>query len=256
MNGGVEIVDRTDALVEREARLVEHRHQHPVDDEAGDVARQHGLLAQLCGERPGGLVGRVRGGEPADDLYQLHERRRVHEVHADHALGPGDGGGNLGDADRRRVGRQHDAPATGLIEGLEDFALGLEALGRRLDDEVDRLQIAAVKIGGMDARQDLIPVSGGHLLLVDQLGELLPDGGPPAFGDVTLGVRDRDREPARRRELGDASPHLPGADHADAGDAVQRATEGRGRRHGHSTRMYSLYRRGRGARGPVQIRVS
>ena len=87
-------------------------------------------------------------------------------------------------------------------------------------DEVDRLQLAAVQVGRLDARQDLIAVGRGQLLLVDQLRQLLADRAAPALGDVALRVRQRDREAVRRRELRDAAPHLPGADDADAGDAV------------------------------------
>ncbi len=95
-----------DPLVQREAGLVEHRHQDAVDDEAGDVARDDGGLAQPLGERARRLVGRVRRWQAADDLDQLHERRRVHEVHADHAIGALHRRADGGDADRRRVGRQ------------------------------------------------------------------------------------------------------------------------------------------------------
>jgi hypothetical protein len=49
----------------------------------------HRLLAEPLGERPRELVGGVAGRQPADDLDETHERRRVHEVHADHPFGPG-----------------------------------------------------------------------------------------------------------------------------------------------------------------------
>ena len=83
---GVDVLGRAEALVQREAGLVEQRDQHAVDDEAGDVARRDRRLAEPLGERARRLVGRVAGRQAADDLDQLHQRHRVHEVHADHAI--------------------------------------------------------------------------------------------------------------------------------------------------------------------------
>ena len=59
----------------------------------------------------------------------------------------------------------------------EDLSLGGDVFGGRLDDEVDRLQIAAVKVGRRNARDDRGPVGGGHLPLLDQPIQLLADRG-------------------------------------------------------------------------------
>jgi hypothetical protein len=126
------------------------------------------------------------------------------------------------------MSRQHDAAAAGLVERREDLALGREVFGGRLDDEVDRLQLAAVEVGRLDPAQDLFAIRRRQLLLVDQLRQLLADGGPPALGDVALGVRQRDREAVGGRELRDAAPHLAGADDADTGNAIQRTPDRRG----------------------------
>ena len=50
-----------------------------------------------------GLVARLHG---AHDLDELHERRRVHEVHADDPVGPRRRRGELRQRDRRRVARE------------------------------------------------------------------------------------------------------------------------------------------------------
>ena len=74
------------ALHQAVDRLVDHRHQDPVGDEAGVVVRLGDRLAHpLCGGRR--TLGRrlVAGLEAADHLDQRHQRHRVHEVHADHA---------------------------------------------------------------------------------------------------------------------------------------------------------------------------
>ena len=93
------------AFHEREDRLVDHRHEDAVGDEARVVVRPRpascpSALGQVLGQR----VRRVAGREAADDLDQLHDRHRVHEVHADHAVGALRHGGDLGDRDARGVG--------------------------------------------------------------------------------------------------------------------------------------------------------
>ncbi len=83
-----------------------------------------------------GLERRLAGALARHDLDELHHRRRVEEVHADHALGPGHAGGDLGHAQRRRVGGEHAVVAHDLGDAPEQLALELERLRRRLDHDV------------------------------------------------------------------------------------------------------------------------
>jgi hypothetical protein len=76
-----------EALLQREAGLVDQRDQDPVDQEARAVLARDRRLAELRHQRQRHRVGVVAGLQPADDLDQLHHRHRVHEVHPDHALG-------------------------------------------------------------------------------------------------------------------------------------------------------------------------
>ena len=73
MHGLVDIGDAADALVEREHRLVDHRQQDTIDDEAGLVLRQDHFLAQALGKGGGAVGGRLRGRKAGDDLDQLLE---------------------------------------------------------------------------------------------------------------------------------------------------------------------------------------
>ena len=76
-----------DPLVEAEDRLVDHRHQHPVGDEARRVVHLHRRLAhRRATPRRRRRRSSWLGGQAADDLDQLHQRHRVHEVHADHLV--------------------------------------------------------------------------------------------------------------------------------------------------------------------------
>ena len=94
-------------------------------------------LAELGDEFLGGFVGRVVGGDAADQLDELHHRHRVHEVDADEAFS----GRSVAAASR--VIEIEDVLvaiiASGRRDGQrlrEDLALHLLVLGRRLDDEV------------------------------------------------------------------------------------------------------------------------
>src|ERR1044071_7895931 len=60
-DAGVDVGGRAEALVEPVAGLVEQRDQHPVDDEARDVAGADRGLAEALGERDDGVVGRLAG---------------------------------------------------------------------------------------------------------------------------------------------------------------------------------------------------
>jgi hypothetical protein len=68
-------------------RLVDHGHQHAVADEAGVVLHRDRVLPSSCAGLRHELERGRAGGLAADDLDQLHHRHRVHEVHADDAVG-------------------------------------------------------------------------------------------------------------------------------------------------------------------------
>ena len=83
-----------DALHQRVGGLVDERHQDPVGDEAGEVARLggHPCRARAASSTIAAAVSsEVCDG--ADHLDELHQRHRVEEVHADDAVGPRRDGG-------------------------------------------------------------------------------------------------------------------------------------------------------------------
>ena len=81
-----------------------------------------------------GGADRLLGGlERDDDLDQLHHRNRGEEVQPEHAVGALGPCRQLGDRDRRRVGRQEARVRELGIEPLEQLALCPRVLGDRLD---------------------------------------------------------------------------------------------------------------------------
>jgi hypothetical protein len=106
------------------------------------------VLAHRLAGRPSDPERLVGGLLSRHNLEQRHQRRRVEEMHADHALG------SLGSAcDRRhqqggRVGRQHALPGHDLLRQLpEQLALELEPLGRGLDHQFAGTEVAEVQSG-------------------------------------------------------------------------------------------------------------
>ena len=82
LHRGVDVVGGGVVRLEHLHRVVEVGEQQRVDDEAGPVAARDRDLADLRAQRAGGLGDVVGGGDRGDDLDQLHDRRRVEEVHA------------------------------------------------------------------------------------------------------------------------------------------------------------------------------
>ena len=128
-----------DAVLDQPDRLHRQRADQPGGDEAGDVPVDHDAgLADRLGEGPRRVEGLVAGLVAADQLAQRHHRHRREEVGADDRLGPLGHRGDLGDRDRAGVGAEHRAVPADPVQLAEDLLLDLEALERRLDDDVGR----------------------------------------------------------------------------------------------------------------------
>ena len=107
-----------------------------VDDEPGRVVRANGLLARLLRPLEGGRERGVGALLRADDLDEREQRRRVEEVHADHALRMLGRLGDGMDRDRRGVRREDRVGPHEAVELGEHLALRLELLDDRLDHEI------------------------------------------------------------------------------------------------------------------------
>ena len=131
----VDLLGRGDPVLDGPQRLEAERAVAAVDDEARAVGGVDHVLAHR-------LAGLARDGErvrarllAGHDLDQPHLGRRVEEVHADHARGVREAGGERGHAQRRRVGGQHAVGLDHLGQAGEQRALELEVLRRGLDHE-------------------------------------------------------------------------------------------------------------------------
>src|SRR5919204_5460055 len=209
----VDVLRRPDALLEREERFVDERHEDPVRDEARCVARLDGGLAEPLGDAPHERDRVVRGLHPADDLDELHQRNGVHEVHARDALRAAGRRGEPRDRDRRRVAREDRVGLARLIQLAEDLLLHRHLLERGLDREVDAAKVLDVR-GGADASGDRGRL-GRKLAL---RGELRQRGVHVALRAPELLERDVDEhhlQSGGRARLRDARAHRSAPDDAD-----------------------------------------
>ena len=96
-----------------------------------------GFLAHLRGQvldRGDGLLARLRR---ADDLGEAHHRRGRRPVPAHDPVGAVGGGGERGDREARCVRREDRGRRRDAVEVAEHAHLHLDALGDRLDHDVD-----------------------------------------------------------------------------------------------------------------------
>jgi hypothetical protein len=179
-----------------------------VDEEAGPVAGVDHVAAHRAAELARRLERRLARVLAAHDLDELHHGRRVEEVHADHPLRAGHACGDLGHAQRRRVGREHAVRAHDLGQAREQRALELERLRRRLDHDVGLRQPG--HLGRRLQRPSRLQPP-----LLDLVLEPLGDPGQPALQRRGVGIVDERARARRRGELRDARAHRPGADDSD-----------------------------------------
>ena len=174
-------------------------------------------LPTCVAQRADGLGDVVGGGDRGDDLDQLHDRRRVEEVHADDVLRPlRSPVAQRDDRQRRRGGGQDRAGLADLVEVLEQ---------RRLDLRGPRRSPRPRGRRRARSSSEVVPVSRpstsslGRLLelaALDRLVERALDGrrgrrrpcpgARPTYVHVVPGLGE---------DLDDAGGHGAGADHAD-----------------------------------------
>ncbi len=175
------------------------------------------LLAEPLADGVGRVDGSIRGQLRLDDLHQRHQGGRVEEMHADDPLGSGDCGCDLGDGERRRVGRQNRIRSDDPFELREERVLGVELLDDRLDDEVTVRQRGKLRVERKSLERRLALV-GGHPLLVDLPLEEVRDPIPSLLAEL-VGHLATDGLVARfDRQLRDTGTHGAEADDADRAD--------------------------------------
>ena len=211
---GVDCLRCADPLHDGVDRLVDHRHQDPVGDEAGVVGCLDRRLAQLPAERGGGGHRIGRGRVAADQLDQRHERDRVHEVHAQDPVGAPGGGAQRGDRNGRRVRCQDGVGVEHPVECPEQRGLGVCILDDRLDDVVRGHQ--GVEIGaGREPPARRVGRIGRERALLHESVQAAADGSGRPIERGRHDILQLDVEAGLREDLGDAVPHGPRADDTD-----------------------------------------
>ena len=185
-----------------------------VDQEAGHVRRRDDVLAHRLAKRAGRPQRPLARGGPRDHLDQPHHGSRVEEVHPHHSLGPGNAGGDLGDRERRGVGREHASGIDGRRDGAEQLQLQFQPLRRGLDHELGRRELPEVR-EGLDAPARRVGLRSPHPALLHLAVER--GLGRPQAALERLGHRVVEQRPGARDrgELRDARAHRPRAEHAD-----------------------------------------
>ena len=206
----VDIGDASRALTQHEHRLVDHRQQDAVDDEARLVLGLHDLLVQAFGKGAGAGNCVGTGGQARDHLDQAHDRHRIEEMQADEALGIGRTGRHAGNRNRAGVGCHDRVFAQHLAGRFEDLALDFLTLGRGLDDEV-RFGHRRVIADRGDAGNGRSGFVRGDLAAANQPAKRRIDPGLGLFrhGQIDVGQQDLHAELGNR--LGNAGTHLPRA---------------------------------------------
>jgi hypothetical protein len=194
-----------DALHQRVGGLVDERHQDPVRDEAGKVARLGGRLAKLAGELHDRRRRLVRRLEPTDDFDQPHHGHRVEEVHADHPVRSAGGGGQRRDRDGRRVGGQERLAGESLVCAPEHVFLHRGVLDHRLDHQLRRDDV----VRRLDPLQHL---AGIRSALLGQLSEASLHRRECLVDGARRCVVEQDAAAGRGDDLSDAAAHLTRAD--------------------------------------------
>ena len=193
-------------------RLGPERAPAAVDEEARPVGR----VDHVAPHRAAELARRLERGLarllPGHHLDELHRRRGVEEVHADHALGPGDARRDLGHAERRRVGRQHAVVAHHLGDALEQRALELERLRAPPRSRCRRRRARPPPPRPRPARPHLPPAAPSRPRV-----RAARRSRPARAECLGVGIVDERARPRRRGELRDAGAHRAGPEDRDDG---------------------------------------
>ena len=195
-----------DALHQRVGGLVDERHQDAVRDEAGEVARLGGRLAEFLA-RAATIAAAVSSEvwRPRIDLDELQHRHRVEEVHADDAVRPPGRRGQRRDRDRGRVRGEDRLVREELVGAPEHVLLHGRVLDDRLDQQVGRRR------GRRPARCARAPRPGPGRPSRRAASRLFSHRREPAVDRPRAASWSETRRPSGH-DLRDAAAHLAGAD--------------------------------------------
>ncbi len=134
--GLVDVASGRDAFHQHVEGLVAYRGVHASGDETRRLVDEHGLLLHRPSDTLDHLDSLRARLECSHDLDELHLVHGVEKVHAGDARRSRERSGHLGDAERRRVGRDDRRGRRRAFDIGEQLQLEIHAFGRALDHEV------------------------------------------------------------------------------------------------------------------------
>src|SRR5256885_252219 len=156
-----------------------------------------------------------------EDLDELHDRRRIEEVHADDAVRALRGGRHFCDAQRGCVRGEHDRRRADPVQLRVEFLLDLHFLEDRFDHELRAIDPFLQRPDSVNLREDSIDFRLGHLAPLHPLLEGLPNAAEAAVDEALLDIPHRHLESGRGTRLGDPRSHGARANHGDLLDVTQ-----------------------------------
>ena len=136
LHSGINVLLGTQGLGESDDGLVDVGHEKTVGDETRHVLRLSSSLFHGLSERKSSLEGFIGGLEARDDLNQLHDGNRVHEMHTNDLIRTVSSSSNLRDGDRRGVGGQDDIRRDDFGKISEDLILQNRVLSDGFNNKV------------------------------------------------------------------------------------------------------------------------
>ncbi|MPM82739.1 hypothetical protein SDC9_129801 [bioreactor metagenome] len=195
--------------------------EHAIAHKAIAHSHHGGHLADVLGhlQHGGDHVG--RGGVGAHDLQQLHHVGGTEEMQAHHVLRAMRDRGDLVDVQARRVGGKDRTGLGDLVELSEQIVLDRHVFECRFDHQIHISELLHVG-GAVNALHTCLHFCRGELALADG-GVVVALNGGKALLQIGVGNFHQRNGIARvGKRHGNATPHGPRADHADALYRAQR----------------------------------
>jgi hypothetical protein len=213
-----------DAFHDAVGGFVDERHEDTVGNKTRSVVDGHGSLAELFGELHSGGESGVAGLERANDFDKGHDGNRVHEMHADEAVGALSERGESGHGDGGSVACDDDVGAEDAVGFGEDGAFDFEFFGDGFYDEIGGGNCGHVG-RGFHAGENCSLLCFREFTLLDFAVEIFADGIERAVEEALVNITQDDREAGAGEDVGDAVAHGAGSEDGNSFDRVDRQSQ-------------------------------
>ena len=186
-----------------------------VDDEAGQVARQHPGMPEASGQRQQGVADPGLGEGAGHHLNDLHQRHRIEKMPAGHAPRKLAGSGHGGHRQRGRVRGQDGVLAQHRLQRHQQLALDLQPLDNRLDHQI-ALGQRGQAVGRLQTSQRVLQRHRRDAAFVEESLQHFADGRAGGGHRSRLLIEQAHPDTRLRGNLRDAAPHGAAAHDTDA----------------------------------------